>query len=98
MSKKRNEIKLKAEAIQKEIENKISSLKELEKMEKSVVEEEKQKKDSLKETIDNLCSRQELFCGAIFTLDDLFQMIRILKDTGDNTVKVGYMLYPDENK
>jgi crotonobetainyl-CoA:carnitine CoA-transferase CaiB-like acyl-CoA transferase len=93
MGRKIRKIIEEADQTKQVIDDAIAKLKELEDVAKLEQEVEVELFRTTFESIDAICKPHGIFCGAVYTMEDLFEMIRLLKNTGDNTVTVKYNLY-----
>lgn len=78
-----------------EILRQQEKVKELELLKEKAIEEEKQTLDRVRSAIDAVCQRENVFCGAILSPDDVAAIVKLAIESKE-TIRIGYNIYFNE--
>ena len=94
MARKTKQIKEEVEKAKKKAEEALAKQQEVEQLVIEAEEEERAILDRTKESIENLCNADNLFCGVVITTEDIMMLLRQKLSIGkDENIKIPFHIY-----
>jgi hypothetical protein len=87
----------KIKVLTEEAKKQVEKLKETEELIKLARQEELDKLESITKQIQEICVKNDVFCGVIITIEDLLSIIRIAVESKE-AVHVPFRIYIKEDK